>query len=68
MRLKLRFSGIVQLYIKPGALKFEVESLRRKVNICLIMSADPLTPELSSLDAEIAVDKIKICKSLSIYI
>jgi len=64
----LRFSGIVHLYIKPGALKFEVESLRRMVNKCLIMSAEPLTPELSALDAEIAVEKIKILKLLCIYI
>jgi len=64
----LRFRGIVQLYIEPGALTFELESLRRKVNICLIMSADPLTPELSALDAQMAVEKIKICKSLGIDI
>ena len=64
----MRFGGIVQLYNKPGALNFEVERLRRMVNKSLITSAEPLTPELSALDAKIAVEKIKICKSLGISI
>jgi len=36
--------------------------------MCLFTSAEPLTPELSALDTEMAVEKIKIYKSLGIYI
>ena len=64
----MTFSGIVELYIEPGALKFEVESLRRKMNNSLKTSADALTPELSAFDAEMAVENKKIYKSLGIYI
>ena len=64
----MRLSGIILLSVELGAVGFHNESLRRKVNYCLMTSAERLMPEPNSFNVEIDVEDIKIYKSPGIYI